>query len=331
MVENQVRKRRVRGIIVLVPQLESRLTKAAKSFLQFLESEGRTANTLRSYRRSLKLAQELLPRTDFCALDKGKLRQLKAALSSYRTASGPPLSTASKNHCLIALRGLLRYLIQEEEQSVLAPDNVRLFQSVERRVKVLDMEQLERLIAAPDTATLNGVRDRAILELFFSSGMRLGELASLNRRDVNFKTCELSIRGKRGRVRVVFLSGRAADAVGQYLTSRADHLAPLFVACPGRLAYALPPGEEYRLSDSSIYKLVKRYARLAGIVSDPSPHVLRHSFATDLLRNGCDLRSVQEMLGHRNVATTQIYTHVTHPELKRAHERYHSFAKRRAA
>ncbi len=199
------------------------------------------------------------------------------------------------------------------------------------RLKVLRIEELERLLVAPEMVSKTGVRDRAILELFFSTGMRLSELASLNRRDVNLTTREMSIRGKRSKVRVVFVSPRAANALEQYLDTRVDHLVPLFVAHPDRLANALPPGEEFRLSTSSIYKLVKHYARLAGIVSDPSPHILRHTFATDLLRNGCDLRSVQEMLGHQNVSTTQIYTHVTHPQLKRSHQKYHSFSRRPAA
>jgi site-specific recombinase XerD len=300
-------------------------------YLEFLEAEGRSVGTLRNYHHALRLTEELLRCDDAASFAKDHVQQLKSALARYRTANGKPLSTASKNHCVIALRGLLRYLIQEKDQTVLAPDQVRLFRSVDRAVKVLRMDQLEQLLRAPDLTTRMGVRDRAIMELFFSTGMRLAELASLNRRDVNLNTRELSIRGKRGKVRVVFVSTRAAEFVRRYMNLRVDHVVPLFVADRVRLINALPPGEEYRLSTSSIYKLVKRYARLAGIVSDPSPHVLRHTFATDLLRNGCDLRSVQEMLGHQNVSTTQIYTHVTHPELKRAHEKYHSFAEKRAA
>lgn len=300
-------------------------------FVEFLASEGRSNNTLRSYRRALRLVAQLAPVDDVSALSKADLRQIKAALGRYRKADGRALSNATKNHCLIAVRGLLRYLIQEEDCSVLPPDQVRLFRPVDRQVKVLRIEQLEELLAAPDVTTKTGLRDRSILEMFFSTGMRLGELAALNRRDVNLQTREMSIRGKRSKVRVVFISPRAAEVLLRYLDGRVDHVVPLFVAHPGNLANALPPGEEYRLSTSSIYKLVKRYARLAGIVSDPSPHVLRHTFATDLLRNGCDLRSVQEMLGHQNVSTTQIYTHVTHPELKRSHEKYHSFSRERAA
>lgn len=306
-------------------------TTATQRFLEYLEGEGCSVATLRGYRHSLRLAEQLLRTGDVGTVDKAGVRQLKAALGRYRKTGGHPLATASKNHCLVALRGLLRYCIQEENLSVLPPDQVRLIRRADRQVKVLSIEQLAQLLAAPDASSKAGLRDRAILELFFSTGMRLAELASVNRRDANLKTCEMSIRGKRGKVRLVFVSARAADALRRYLEARIDHLAPLFVAYPDRMANALPPGEEYRLSTSSIDKLVKRYARFAGIVSDPSPHVLRHTFATDLLRNGCDLRSAQEMLGHRNVATTQIYTHVTQPELKRSHDRYHSFGRKDAA
>lgn len=304
---------------------------ASGRYVDFLEAEGRSENTLRGYRHALRLVANLIHGDEIASLDKVHVRELKAALGRYRRANGEALSVATKNHCLIALRGLLRYLIQEEDRSVLAPDQVRLLRPAGRQVKVLRVEQLEQLLTAPDVATKRGLRDRAIMELFFSTGMRLGEIWTLNRRDVNLKTRELSIRGKRGRVRVVFISPRAANAMQRYLDARLDHLVPLFVAHPGLLANALPPGDEYRLSTSAIYKLVKRYARLAGIVTDPSPHVLRHTFATDLLRNGCDLRSVQEMLGHQNVSTTQIYTHVTHPELKRSHDQFHSFSPERAA
>jgi site-specific recombinase XerD len=171
--------------------------------------------------------------------------------------------------------------------------------------------------------TRNGKRDKAILELFFSTGLRLAELRSLNRKDLNFLTRETSVRGKRGKVRVTFLSDRATDALKAYLDARMDHLAPLFIRNHELATNAMPPGEEFRLSRISIYNIVKKYALAAGIVSDPSPHTLRHSFATDLLRNGADLRSVQEMLGHKDLSTTQIYTHVTNPQLKEVHRKYH--------
>ena len=182
-------------------------------------------------------------------------------------------------------------------------------------------EQMERLLNAPDTKTLRGKRDSAILYTFFSTGMRLSELVSLNRDDMNFRTREISVRGKRGKVRVVFLSDSAVEALKCYLEARKDHHAPLFV----RVMKDFPDieGEKFRLSVRSIQNVVKKYALAAGIVTDPSPHTLRHSFATDLLRNGADLRSVQEMLGHKDLSTTQIYTHVDKERLKSIHEEFH--------
>ncbi|MFA7718263.1 MAG: tyrosine-type recombinase/integrase, partial [Candidatus Absconditabacterales bacterium] len=145
----------------------------------------------------------------------------------------------------------------------------------------------------------------------------------LNRKDLNFETREISVRGKRGKIRVVFVSDRAATALQHYLEARLDHLSPLFIRNHDQARMAMPPGEEFRLSRISIYNVVKKYALVAGIVSYPSPHTLRHSFATDLLRNGADLRSVQEMLGHKDLSTTQIYTHVTNPQLKEVHRKFH--------
>jgi site-specific recombinase XerD len=161
------------------------------------------------------------------------------------------------------------------------------------------------------------------MKLFFSTGLRLAELRALNCKDINVQTREISVKGKRGKVRVVFLSDSSVDALKAYLDTRTDHLNPLFIRNPEKAVEIMPPGENFRLSRISIYNLVKKYALQAGIVSDPSPHTLRHSFATDLLRNGADLRSVQELLGHQDLSTTQIYTHVTNPQLKEVHRKFH--------
>jgi len=184
-------------------------------------------------------------------------------------------------------------------------------------------DELQALLSAPDITTKIGKRDKAMLELFFSTGLRLAELRSLNVDDLNYKTREISVRGKRGKIRVVFVSDRAVEALQRYMEIRLDHLSPLFIRNFEKANKALPPGEEFRLSRISIYEAVKKYARAAGIMSNPSPHTLRHSFATDLLRNGADLRSVQEMLGHKDLGTTQIYTHVTNPQLKEVHRKHH--------
>jgi site-specific recombinase XerD len=242
----------------------------------------------------------------------------------YRTEQDRELTIRTKNHHLTILRAFLRYLISEEEMDCYPPDRVTRFKEEQRKVKVLFRDELDRLLNAPDTSMRNGKRDRAILELFFSTGLRLAELQGLNRKDLNFSTRETAVRGKRGKVRVVFLSDRAVDALKAYLESRLDHLTPLFIRNHEQALNAMPPGEEFRLSRISIYEVVKKYALAAGIVSNPSPHTLRHSFATDLLRNGADLRSVQEMLGHKDLSTTQIYTHVTNPQLKEVHKKYHS-------
>ena len=198
--------------------------------------------------------------------------------------------------------------MQEEELDIYPPDRVKRFKEEQRKVKVLYKEELDRLLKAPDTDTKEGLRDHAILELFFSTGMRLAELRSLNRKDLNYNTREISVRGKRNKLRVVFLSDAAVLALKAYVDARMDHLHPLFIRAHNKAVNELPPGENFRLSRISIYNIVKKHALAAGIVSDPSPHTLRHSFATDLLRNGADLRSVQELLGHVALSTTQIYT-----------------------
>ncbi len=307
------------------PAATTALAQAIERYLVFLKAEqNKSPLTITTYRQSLQLLQELCSVTDPRLFDKQSIRIFKSALHSYRTAQGKEIAVRTKNHHLTILRAFLRYLLQEEEMDVYPPDRVTRFKEEQRKVKVLCAEELERLLTAPDTETKNGKRDSAILHLFFSTGLRLAELRGLNRKDLNFQTREISVKGKRGKIRVVFVSDRAAQALEEYLEARLDHLAPLFIRNHDLATHVLPPGEEFRLSRISIYNIVKKYALAAGIVSDPSPHTLRHSFATDLLRNGADLRSVQEMLGHKDLSTTQIYTHVTNPQLKEVHKKYHS-------
>ncbi len=303
---------------------DSPLDRAIDRYLVFLRSEeNKSPLTLESYTRSLRLFSDLAGINTPQDINKGLVRVYKSELHLYRTRAGGELSIRSKNHYLTVLRAFLRYLVQEEELDVYPPDRITRFKEQERQVKVLYSEDLERLLEAPDTNTRSGKRDKAMLELFFSTGLRLAELRGLNTKDLNFKTREISVRGKRGKIRVVFLSDAAADALQAYMESRIDDLTPLFIRNPERAAMAAPPGENFRLSRISIYNCVKKCALKAGIVSDPSPHTLRHSFATDLLRNGADLRSVQEMLGHKDLSTTQIYTHVTNPQLKEVHKKFH--------
>lgn len=304
--------------------LSSPLAQAVTRYLGFLQSEeNKSTLTVKNYRQSLDLLLTLSSLTRVEQFRKETIRSYKQKLHEFRMRNGGELSVRTKNHHLTVLRAFLRYLIQEEELDIYPPDRVKRFKEEQRKVKVLYVEELKRLLEAPDRTTKEGKRDAAILELFFSTGMRLAELRSLNRKDINFQTREISVRGKRNKLRVVFISDQAAAALKEYLAIRLDHLQPLFIRNLQQAITILPPGEEFRLSRISIYSIVKKYARAAGIVTDPSPHTLRHSFATDLLRSGADLRSVQELLGHKDLSTTQIYTHVTNPQLKEVHRKFH--------
>src|ERR1035437_3554087 len=204
----------------------------------------------------------------------------------------------------------------------LSADKIELAQTTRKQVTFLNEDEVERLIQQPDTSKLAGLRDRAILELLFSSGLRVSELVGLDREHINLKRREFMVRGKGQKDRPVFISPEAAKWIEHYLSKREDTTKPLFIRYSGRKIVDLS-GNFHRLTVRSVQRMVSRYALLAGITKHVSPHTLRHSFATDLLMNGADLRSVQAMLGHSNISTTQIYTHVTDPHLKAVHERFH--------
>jgi site-specific recombinase XerD len=297
---------------------------AVLRYLQYLESEqGKSPLTVKSYAHQLYDFVNSTSASSPLDIGKETIRAYKQHLHQFRDRHNAPLSVRTKNHRLTVLRAFLRYLVQEEELDAYPPDRVQRFKEDARKVKVLFDDALQRFLAAPDRTTVMGKRDYAILMTFFSTGMRLSELVSLNRRDINPTTREMSVRGKRGKVRIVFLSPAAVTALQEYLDALEIACDPLFIRvhrdAPGRTL----AGQELRLTPRSIQNIVKKYTLLAGVVSDPSPHTLRHSFATNLLQNGADLRSVQEMLGHKDLSTTQIYTHVTNPQLKEAHDRFH--------
>lgn len=303
---------------------QSPLREAIDRYMRFLQAEeNKSPLTIQNYRESLELFMRLCPLPSWKDIGKETIRVYKQRLHESRTRERNELGIRTKNHHLTILRSFLRYLVQEEEEDVYPPDRVKRFKEEQRKVKVLFQDELERLLSAPDTATRDGKRDRAILEFFFSTGLRLAELTALNKKDVNFKTREMSVRGKRGKIRLVFISDRAAQWLQVYLDARLDHLDPLFISNMKAAVTAMPPGEQFRISRYTVYKMVKKYAISAGIISDPSPHTLRHSFATNLLLNGADLRAVQELLGHKDLSTTQIYTHVTDPHLKEVHKKFH--------
>ena len=242
----------------------------------------------------------------------------------------------TQNYYLIALRAFLKYLARQSINSM-SPDRIELAKVPERSLDLITIEELDRLMKAPDTSTLRGLRDKAILELLFSTGLRVSELCSLPR-DINLKLDELSVRGKGEKVRVVFISDDARSAVQKYLDKREDMDDALFVQILGmekdnkdeknnknkKVVDKLARNRDtLRLTSRSVERIIKQYAIKAGISKKVTPHVIRHSFATDLLRNGADLRSVQMLLGHANINTTQIYTHVTDTELKKIHKKFH--------
>jgi site-specific recombinase XerD len=304
---------------------QNALADAVDRYLLHLEAElGKSPLTIRNYTTQLNDFLSSTRAESPSDIDKAVIREYKQHLHRFRDAFGKELVVRTKNHRLTVLRAFLRYLVQEEELNIYPPDRVTRFKQDPRQVKVLTPEELTRLLSAPDSQTMRGKRDHAILQTFFSTGMRLSELRSLNCRDMNFQTREISVRGKRGKIRVVFLSDAAVDALQDYLKSREDSHAPLFL----RVMKDIPAidGEKLRLSVRSIQNIVKKYALIAGVVTDPSPHTLRHSFATHLLNAGADLRVIQELLGHASLSSTQIYTHLGIDRLKEIYKQAHAHA-----
>jgi site-specific recombinase XerD len=260
---------------------------------------------------------------DLTDLDPETVRSYKLTLARHVNGrTGRPLARATQTYFLIALRSLLRYWALQG-LDVMAPDRVELGKGHSRSLKFLDPEQMQRLLAAPDLTEERGLRDRALLETFFSTGLRVSELARLDRDDINLRTREFSVVGKGRKSRIVFLTEAAANWLERYIQSRSDRWKPLFIRTRGERDLN-PDGLRMRISPRSIERVVEKYVKVAGLSVAATPHTLRHSFATDLLSNGADLRAVQEMLGHANLNTTQIYTHVTNPQLRAAHRKFHS-------
>lgn len=241
---------------------------------------------------------------------------------------GSTMKQNTQNRYLTALRSFLRYLITEKGyEDALSPDKIKLGKSDPRVPKFLTVEQVDELTSLQNLNKKSGIRDRAILELLFSTGMRISELTNLNREDITPQILdkrEFTIIGKGRKARTVYLSKPAVEWIKKYLATRKDNFKPLFVRYSGKsMDPDDPNGQSLRLTPRSVQRMVKKYSTAAGISVDVTPHVLRHSFATDLLMAGADLRSVQELLGHSDVSTTQIYTHVTNKRLREVHEKYH--------
>lgn len=300
-------------------------------YVEHLEIEkGRSKKTVENYERYLlrflDLAGEITGKEFELKpedITREVLRKFRLKLNRVEDERGEGLEAITQAYHLVALRGFLKYLAQRDIES-LDPSLVELPHVVRKQVTFLHYDEVRSLIDQIETDSETGLRDRAIIELLFSGGLRVSELVKLNRDSINLSRREFVVRGKRSKDRPVFVSKSAADWVEQYLNARNDTLAPLFLNNSKNLPEADTSGDYRRLTPRSVERIVQKYARMAGITKHVSPHTLRHSFATDLLMNGADLRSVQAMLGHSDISTTQIYTHVTDPHLKEVHEKFHS-------
>jgi len=303
--------------------------KLIDQFLEYLEIEkNRSPLTIRNYHHYLTFFESFLEKKldhspTLSDLSAENVKIFRLYLSKQKAGKGVFLKKITQGYYVIAFRSFLRWLTRNDYRAI-SPEKVDLPKPEAHQVKFLESEQLERLLTQPTVSNISGLRDRAILELLFSTGLRVSELVSLNRDQINLKTRELGVVGKGGRPRVVFISTRAKQWLERYMVGRDDYFEPLFIRYSGKKIDPASGDEAVRLTSRSVQRLVKKYRRKAGIVIQVTPHVLRHSFATDLLTGGADLRSVQELLGHKNVATTQIYTHVTNKRLREIHERYHS-------
>ena len=293
-------------------------------YIEHLEVEGgRSSKTAENYRLYLERFVEFTEDIQVEKITSEVIRKYRLWLNRYKNdVSGEELSTITQSYHLIALRGFLKYLALRDIET-LAPTKIILPKVSRKQVTFLHYDEVERLISGIDISSETGLRDRAIVELLFSSGLRVSELVNLNRDHVNTRRREFMVRGKGRKDRPVFISEAAAGWVDHYLDVRDDSLPPLFISY-SRNVEATNSGDFRRLTARSIQRMVSKYARLAGITKHVSPHTMRHSFATDLLMNGADIRSVQSMLGHSNISTTQVYTHVTDEHLREVYEKFHS-------
>lgn len=308
-----------------------KLSSLITDFLEYLEIEkGASQKTIQNYEHYLKRFLDYARSTnsgqagdiDPKELDLIMVRKYRLYLSRFTDPkTKKTLKRVTQNYFMIALRAFLRYLAKQDIKS-LAAEKIELENIEASFIKTLDEESLQRLLNAPDVLQKPGLRDKALLETLFSTGLRVSELACLNTDTVNLDRKEFSIVGKGQKERVVFLSDSAMRWLDQYLRTRKDSFKPLFIRFQGKVE---PDnnGEKMRLTPRSIERIVEKYVKGVGLSVKATPHTLRHSFATDLLINGVDIRSVQEMLGHSNISTTQIYTHITNKYLKDVHKNFH--------
>lgn len=291
-------------------------------FLEYLEIEqNRSQKTIANYHHYLMRLVEFAGDLEVSKITTETVRKWRLWLNRLRDVGGDEISITTQNYHLIALRSFLKFCAKRDIES-LPPEKIELARTKRKQVTFLTVDELEALFAQPDVQTVIGLRDRTILELLFSGGLRVSELVNLNKEHVSTKRKEFSVRGKGQKDRPIFMSEAAAYWIDEYLKKRTDSSPALFIRYGGAKE-ADTSGDYLRLTPRSIQRIIAHYAKLAGITKKVSPHTLRHSFATDLLMNGADIRSVQTMLGHSDISTTQIYTHVTDTHLKEVHKKFH--------
>ncbi|MBU0722858.1 tyrosine-type recombinase/integrase [Patescibacteria group bacterium] len=305
--------------------MSTNLKQLKQEFLEYLEIEkGRNLKTIGNYNHYLTRFLDYSQLTDPAGITDEVVRNYRLWLNrqivSVKHVSRATIKKNTQNYHLIALRMFLKYLLRRKIQS-LSPDQIELAKVPQRSIDMISEAELERLLVAPSGESVKDLRDKAILELLFSTGLRVSELCSLSRY-IDLKKDEFSIRGKGDKIRVVFFSQEAKDAVKKYLAKRTDMDEALFASF-NAIRKDAHKKESCRLTPRSVERIVKHYAIKAGISKKVTPHIIRHSFATDLLQNGADLRSVQTMLGHSDISTTQIYTHITDKRLKEVHKMFH--------
>ena len=308
------------------------ISELVADFLESLEIEkGRSTKTVENYglylARFINLitedfeGQEMIKPSD---ITPEILRRFRLKLNRFSDNQNKErLSALTQSYHLIALRGFFKYLAKRGIKS-LDPSLIDLPRAAKKQVTFLHFDEIERLLAEIPLDTESGLRDRAIIELLFSGGLRVSELCSLNRDSINLERREFMVRGKGKKDRPIFIDKSTAECIEDYLNMRTDTLPALFLNNSANQQIPSTSGDFRRLTPRSIERIVQKYTRLAGITKHVTPHTMRHSFATDLLMNGADVRSVQSVLGHANISTTQIYTHITDPHLKEVHEKFHS-------
>jgi len=308
-----------------------KLTNLLTDFLEHLEIErNRSQKTTENYahylQRFFDFAKEEKNVTTPEKITLDLVRKYRLWLNRWTDPNtGKELKMSTQNYHVIALRSFLKYCAKRDI-TTLPAEKIDVGKNPSRDVDFLSGEEVERLLAAADGTDVSGLRDRALLELLFSAGLRVSEITSVDRAHMSLERQEFSVRGKGDKIRVVFISDTAKKALQKYLDKRTDIDPALFVRIRTG-ANVKADNRSLRLTQRSVQRIVKKHAIKAGIVKDVHPHTLRHSFATDLLANGADIRSVQAMLGHANITTTQIYTHVTNQALKDVHKKFHSKGK----